>query len=82
MGSLIDAGLFLLIGLGLRKMWRSAAVAGFVLYLIEQAYWVATGHVPGILGILLLVILFNGSRASFAYQRMRKANQPPPQVAG
>lgn len=69
---LIDAALFLIIGFGLRKMWRTAALAGFILYLIEQGLVLAQGQFPGVLTILIAVILLNGVRASFAYQRMHK----------
>lgn len=78
---LVDASLFLLIGLGLRKMWRTAALAGLLLYLLEQAYNIAYGNYPGILVILIAAIMLNGVRASFAYQRMRRhsaAISPPP----
>jgi hypothetical protein len=70
---LLDAALFTVIGFGLRKMWRTAAVAGFALYLLEHAYPLSQGQYPGGLSILIAVILFNGMRASFAYRRMYKA---------
>ena len=82
LGALFDAAMFVLIGLGLRKTWRTAAVAGFVLYILEQVVGIAQGRYPGILTIFILVILFSGVRASFALQRMRKANQPPPLPVG
>ena len=69
---LIDAGLFLVIGLGLRKMWRPFALAGFLLYVLEQLLVVVQGRFPGVMAILFLAILFNGVRASFAYWRMHK----------
>ena len=72
---LVDAVLFALIGLGLRKAWRTAAVAGFALYIVEQVAVTMQGRFPGILSILILAILFNGVRASFAYRQMRSANE-------
>jgi len=70
--SIVDAVLFLLIGFGLRKKWRMAAIAGFVLYVLETVAGMVAGHPPGILTILILAILFNSVRASFAYRRLRK----------
>jgi hypothetical protein len=72
--ALVDAALFLLIALGLRKMWRTAAVAGFSLYLLEQASLLVQGRFPGVLTVLIAAILLSGVRASFAYQRMHKAS--------
>lgn len=69
---LIDAVLFLLIGFGLRKKNRAAAVAGFVLYGLETIGAITGGRPPGVLTILILAILFNSVRASFAYERLRK----------
>ena len=77
---LVDSALFLLSGLGLRKMWRTAAVAGFALYALEQAYSLVLGRFPGVLAILIAAILFNGARASFAYQRMHKAAAQTPEA--
>jgi hypothetical protein len=70
--ALLDAALFLIIGLGLRRMWRPFALVGFLLYLLEQLLVVIQGRFPGVLAILFIAILFNGVRASFAYWRMRK----------
>jgi len=78
LAALVDAALFVAIGFGLRRMWRTAAVAGFVLYIAEQAAGIASGGRPGILTIFVLAILFNSVRASFAYQRFRKAAQASP----
>lgn len=69
---LVDAVLFALIGFGVRKMWRSAAVAGFVLYIVEQSTAMAQGRVPGVLIILIPAILSNSIRASFSFRRMRR----------
>ena len=77
---LVDSGLFVLIGLGLRKMLRTAALAGLLLYLLEQGVNLSRGGFPSVLAILILVILFNAVRASFAYQRMRKAAVAAPEI--
>jgi hypothetical protein len=76
--SVFDAVLFFLIGLGLRRAWRSAAIAGFVLYIAEQVTFVAGGHMPSVLALFIALILFNGVRASFVYQKLRRTHQAPP----
>ena len=80
--ALVDAGLFLVIGLGLLKRSRTAAVAGLALYILEQIVsLVQVGRFPGVITVLISAILLSGVRASFAYHRMRKANvesEPPP----
>jgi hypothetical protein len=70
--SIVDAVLFLLIGFGLRKKWRTAAIAGFLLYVLETITVITGGRPPGILTIVILAILFNSIRASFAFHRLRK----------
>jgi hypothetical protein len=77
--SVFDAALFFLIGLGLRKVWRTAAIAGFVLYIAEQVTFVVSGHVPSVVAFFIAIILFNGVRASFVYQKLRRVAQPPRQ---
>ena len=81
--ALIDAGLFAFIGLGLRKALRTAAVAGFALYILEQIMNVTTGHAPSVLAILIAVILFNSVRAAYSYQRLHRTPiaQPPAEVS-
>jgi hypothetical protein len=71
--ALLDGLLFLLIGLGLRAKSRPASIAGFLLYVLETIAYISGGRMPGVLTILILAILFNSIRASFAYHRMRKA---------
>jgi hypothetical protein len=71
--ALLDALLFLLIGLGLRAKSRPASIAGFLLYVLETIASLSSGRMPGVLTILILAILLNSIRASFAYHRMRKA---------
>ena len=77
--ALLDAALFAAIAFGLYKHSRFAAVAGFVLYLIEKIYaLVTTGNILGV-GVLGVVILFgflNGMRGAFAYQKLLAAAPP------
>ncbi len=43
-GALIDAVIFVLIGFGIKRMSRTAAIIGLVLYLSEQFYALAHGR--------------------------------------
>ena len=76
----LDAGLFALIGLGLRKALRTAAVGGFVLYILEQIANIVAGQIPSVVAILISVILFNGIRAAYAYQRFCRSPSPLPAI--
>ena len=77
----IDAALFVLVGFGLRKKWRTAAVAGFLIYVLEVVVALSQGQVPGIVTILILAILFNSIRASFAYRRLHKTEAAEKKIA-
>jgi hypothetical protein len=73
---LIDAALFALIGIGLRRASRFAAVAGLSLYIAEQIAMIAeASRPPGILAILFVALLINGVRAAFVYQRIQAEQQ-------
>lgn len=74
--ALIDAAMFTGVGVGLREGSRAAAVWGFVLYLIEQAASIAVSGIPSVMSIFIIVILFNGIRASYAHHRFLRT--PPP----
>jgi hypothetical protein len=80
-GVLADAALFVLIGFGLRRKWRTAAIAGFLLYVLEVILVMAAGQMPGVLTILILAILFNSIRASFAYRRLHKTEAAEKKIA-
>lgn len=71
--ALLDAVLFAAIAYGLYRYSRFAAVAGFVLFLLEKTYaLMQTGSILGV-GVLGVVILFgflNGMRGAFAYQKL------------
>ena len=88
--SLVGASLLFLIGLliclGLRKAWRTAAIAGFAFQVGEAVWNVAIGlDLSILLGVFIVImmlfamlILFNGVRGSFLYQKLRRIHQPPP----
>ena len=71
-GSLLDAFLFFLIGVGIGRMYRTAAICGFILYLIEQASVLMAGQNPiGVTSTALILLLFTGIRATFSYQKLK-----------
>jgi hypothetical protein len=74
--ALLDAGLFVLLGLGIRKAFRGAAVAGFVLYILEQIGNFVAGRIPSVAAVFISVILFNSMRAAYAYRKFRCAPSP------
>ena len=77
--ALLDVALFAAIAYGLSRYSRFAAVAGFVLFLIEKIYaFVLTGSILGV-GVFGAIILFgflNGVRGAFAYQKLLAAASP------
>jgi hypothetical protein len=72
----VGAVIFGAIAFGLEKQSRVAAVAAFVLYLIERIYMIVqTGSFlgAGALGIVILIGFLNGIRGTFAIAKL-KAN--------
>ena len=76
--ALIDALLFTLAGIGIGKMYRAAAIGGFVLYMIEQIVQLTAGNNPmGVMSIAITLLLFTGIRATFSYHKLRAQPSPP-----
>lgn len=74
-GAFVDAGLFLIIGIGLCFHSRIAAVSGVLLYFVERVYMIKTyGFRPGqfVLVIILALAFINGARGAFAWHEQRK----------
>jgi hypothetical protein len=67
--ALIDAILFFLIGIGIRCMWRSAAVIGLLLYVSKVAISVAHMHALVVIYTLTTLLFANGIRGTFAYRK-------------
>lgn len=73
-----DAGIFVAIAWGIHKMSRFAAVAGLVLYIVEQIVMRTSN--PSLSGSGLFLVVFfvlafiNAVRGTFAYHRFRRAN--------
>ncbi len=77
LGGLVDIFFFGMAGLGIRQLSRLAAVAAFVLFLVERAIALVTGHVGvfGVVGLLVAAILLNAVRAVYAARDDR--DRPP-----
>jgi hypothetical protein len=72
--SLLDAGLFLLVAIGLRRRWRGAAWAGLGLYVFEALWRFSSGraytNVIGWMVTALFTLAFvNGVRGAHAWSR-------------
>lgn len=69
----IDAGLFLIIGIGILFMSRIAAIAGLGLYGFEQVVMLQSGKSGmSILAIYFILCFINAIRACFDYHTMKK----------
>jgi hypothetical protein len=74
--AILDAALFAAVAYGLSKFSRFAAVAGFMLFLLEKIYaLMITGNFLGVgaLGIVILIGFLNGVRGAFAYHKLLAA---------
>ncbi|HAK87589.1 MAG TPA: hypothetical protein DHV16_09260 [Nitrospiraceae bacterium] len=72
--ALLDAFLFIIIGWGIYKMNRIAAVAGLALYIIERLYmWSASGPKNPAIAIFITLMFINSIRGIFAYHKIKKA---------
>jgi hypothetical protein len=80
--SLVDAALFVVIAWRIKKMSRTWAVLGLLIYLLEVSFNVTTNK-PGAVGILTVVFVLTyigairGTFAFHRYRRMTDAAQPP-----
>lgn len=83
--AIVDAILFAGIGYGLYRFSRFAAVAGFVLFLIEKIFMlIKTGSIlgVGVLGVIILFGFLNGMRGAFAYHKLQDAAVAHPLTSG
>jgi len=81
--ALCDAALFLAIAWGIYKVWRTAAVAGLLLFLLERVVmFTQTKQTGGLVALALLLAFGNGARGAFAYRRLLRAEsrRPPPDI--
>ncbi len=68
----IDAGLFLVIGVGILRMSRIAALAGLLLYIAEQYFMIKSGGRFGVAMIFFTLAFISSVRGTFAYHDMSK----------
>lgn len=75
--ALIDALLFIIIGYGIYKMNRIAAIAGLSLYILERIMmWLDQGPQSPVIAILITFLFINSLRGIFAYHKYAKDEQP------
>jgi len=87
---LVDAGLFLMVGIGIRQLSRVAAVAGLALYVLSIVARAIQGQfgAPGVVGLLFTAVLIGAVRAAFFAHRWRREHPgdadlaDPPMVGG
>jgi hypothetical protein len=77
---LVDATVFALCGLGIRRKWRIAAVVAFLLFVANIILSIARGGGIGVLAIFIFVGLLNGLRGTFV--RAKLGEGPRPEGAG
>ena len=77
--SLVDSVLFAIVGFGIYKMSRAAAVIGLVLYLVERAYAMTQGHGGKVSFVVIFVTLcfIHSIRGTFAYHDMGGMEEAP-----
>jgi hypothetical protein len=79
--TLADGVVFGAIAYGISRYSRFAAVAGFVLFLLEKIYtYVVTGTIlgVGVVGVILLIGFLNGVRGAFAFHKLPATADPQP----
>lgn len=71
--SFIDGAIFLILGFGILRLWRSAAVIGLVLYIAETLYKWSSGGAPkgAILSVVITFAFITSVRGTFAYHALQ-----------
>jgi hypothetical protein len=76
MYALFDAFLFIIIGWGIQKMNKVAAVAGLTLYMLERiVIWSEYGAKNLAIAIFISLMFINSIRGNFAYHEFMKDNK-------
>jgi len=70
--SVVDAVVFALLGVGLLRKWRTAAVVGFALFTRNIVISVGRGQAMGALAIILIFCFASAVRGTFAYWRLER----------
>jgi hypothetical protein len=73
--ALADSFVFAVIGAGLFKCSRVAAVCGLAAYAGEQIWIITGGAIPNPIALLYMLAFISGIRASFAYHRLRLSSE-------
>lgn len=71
---LVGAAILALIGAGLRRRWRAAAVAGALALGAGIVASVANGALPGVIETLTFVALLSGVRGTVAHAKLSKSD--------
>ena len=72
LSALADAAAFAILAVGIYRMWRVAAVAGFCLYILETAFrWATGGPKNPVLAVIITLAFVNSVRGTFAYRKWR-----------
>jgi len=71
---LLDAALFLMVGIGIRQLSRVAAVTGLALYVLSIVVRAVQGQfgVLGVIGLIFTAVLASAVRAAFFAHRWRR----------
>jgi hypothetical protein len=70
LASLVDAGVYAMLGLGIWRKWRPVAVLAFLLYSANLVFTIVQSHTIGVLAVFIFVGLLNGVRGTFAHARL------------
>jgi hypothetical protein len=76
---LVDAAIMAAVAVGIAKMSRSAAVLGWLIYLIGKLITWSHGSLAGSpISILMLLMFINGVRGTMAYRNFMELGSPGP----
>jgi hypothetical protein len=70
---------FACVGWGIRDKSRTAALGGFVLFLVPGGYWFATGRSYAVIALIAGLALLGGRRGTCSYRRLAPM---PPEMPG
>ena len=77
----VDPLFFVAIAFGIRAKSRTAAVAGFSLYLVSRLYfWIAVRPSNVIVSSLIALALFHGIRGTFAFHKFPAIPEDTPSI--
>jgi hypothetical protein len=77
-GSIVDALLFVVIAWRIKKMSRTWAVLGLLIYLLEIGFNLASSEngAIGIVGVAFILTYVGAVRGTFAFHRYRRMSHP------